>query len=171
MKTLNLKLVPLFTILLSSMIIATACQQGKQETIEPDQSVEQSTISSNQSTGEQSIAEESTAEQTAGEQSTVEQATVGESTVEESAGEQTTVEEGLKDFTSDELAKYNGKNDNPAYIAVDGKVYDVTDVPEWKNGIHNRRFEAGKDLTKELKLSPHGSSKLDNVPIVGKLVQ
>ncbi len=83
--------------------------------------------------------------------------------------EQPSKEQEQKTFTLEELAKYDGKNGNPAYVAVDGKVYDVTNVPEWKGGIHNRRFEAGRDLTNELKRSPHGKAKLDDVPVVGTL--
>jgi len=72
-------------------------------------------------------------------------------------------------LTTEELAKYDGKNGNPAYIAVDGVIYDVTDVSFWAEGEHNG-FAAGKDLTEEIKnKSPHGTSKLDGVPIVGKL--
>jgi len=73
----------------------------------------------------------------------------------------------LPTFTAETLATYNGQNGNPAYIAVNGKVYDVTDVPQWKNGSHFGRFQAGMDLTDSLKLSPHGPSKLDTVPVVG----
>jgi predicted heme/steroid binding protein len=72
-----------------------------------------------------------------------------------------------KIFTADELAKYDGKNGNPAYIAVDGVVYDVTNVSEWKNGLHNGRFQAGKDYTEEIMKSPHGKAKLNGVPVVG----
>jgi predicted heme/steroid binding protein len=76
-----------------------------------------------------------------------------------------------KTFTIDELSTYNGKDGNPAYIAVEGIVYDVTNVSQWKNGMHNG-FEAGKDLTEEIKtISPHGVSKLKGVPVVGKLVE
>lgn len=88
---------------------------------------------------------------------------------ESSAGETSSE---LKTFTRDELAKYTGKDGTRAYIAIDGKVYDVTDVSQWKNGSHaNGKFEAGKDFTEELKnLAPHDSSKLDGVPVVGTLV-
>ena len=73
----------------------------------------------------------------------------------------------LKTFTADELAKYDGQNGNPAYIAVNGMVYDVTAVPQWQNGSHFGRFQAGRDLSEEIKLSPHGVSKLETVPVVG----
>ena len=77
----------------------------------------------------------------------------------------------LENFTLVELSKYNGVEGNPAYIAVDGIVYDVTNIPQWKNGQHNG-FEAGKDLTEEIKnLSPHGVSKLSKAKKVGRLLQ
>jgi predicted heme/steroid binding protein len=74
----------------------------------------------------------------------------------------------LKSFSKEELAQYNGKDGNPAYIAVDGTVYDVTDVPQWKDGMHADEYEAGKDVTQELNTqAPHSASKMDGVPIVG----
>lgn len=76
----------------------------------------------------------------------------------------------MMELTLEELAKYNGKDGQPAYIAVDGKIYDVSKHPAWKDGGHNG-FEAGKDLTEQIKdISPHGVSKLADVPEVGKLV-
>ena len=77
---------------------------------------------------------------------------------------------GMMELTLEQLAKYNGKDGQPAYIAVDGKIYDVSNHPAWKEGGHNG-FEAGKDLTEQIKnISPHGVSKLADVPEVGKLV-
>ena len=74
----------------------------------------------------------------------------------------------LPSFSKEELAKYNGIDGNPAYIAVDGTVYDVTDVPQWKDGIHADEYEAGKDVTSILKTqAPHSASKMDGVPVVG----
>lgn len=72
-------------------------------------------------------------------------------------------------FTPEELSKYNGKEGNPAYVAYEGKVYDVTNISAWKNGIHQGRFEAGKDYTDILNNdAPHSSSNLtDKAPIVG----
>ncbi len=72
-------------------------------------------------------------------------------------------------FTLEELRAFNGKDGNPAYIAVNGVVYDVTNSSRWKEGMHNG-FEAGKDLTEEIVgESPHGLRVLDNVPVVGKI--
>lgn len=94
------------------------------------------------------------------------------STPVEATASPTATASGLREFTLEELSKYNGKNENPAYVAVHGLVYDVTDVPEWKNGNHFRGYQAGQDLTDAIEnVSPHGVSKLKLVPVVGKLVK
>lgn len=79
-------------------------------------------------------------------------------------------ENGTLELTLAELAKYNGKDGNPAYVAVDGVIYDVSAYPKWKNGDHNG-YSAGNDLTEIIKTkSPHGVAKLNGVPVVGKLI-
>lgn len=76
----------------------------------------------------------------------------------------------LLQLTLEELKQYDGQNGNPAYIAVDGVIYDVTNVSEWSGGEHNG-YAAGQDLTDIIKnVSPHGLSKLEGVPVVGELV-
>lgn len=42
----------------------------------------------------------------------------------------------LKQLTLEDLLKYNGQNGMPAYVEVEGNIYDVTDNPYWKNGKH-----------------------------------
>jgi predicted heme/steroid binding protein/YHS domain-containing protein len=54
-------------------------------------------------------------------------------------------------FTIDELKKYNGKNGMPAYVAVDGIVYDLTGVKPWSGGHHMMMHNAGQDLTDAFK--------------------
>ena len=77
---------------------------------------------------------------------------------------------GTLELTLDQLKQYDGKNGNPAYVAVDGIIYDVTNVAKWKNGDHNG-YSAGNDLTDIIKnKSPHGVKNLEGLPIVGKLV-
>ncbi|MBN1624740.1 MAG: cytochrome B5 [Clostridia bacterium] len=74
-----------------------------------------------------------------------------------------------KIFTLEELANYDGQDGRPAYVAVDGVVYDLTNSGAWRNGKHNG-FTAGKDLTEEIKeISPHGVKNLEGIPVVGKL--
>ncbi len=75
----------------------------------------------------------------------------------------------LKKFTLEELAKYDGKNGNLAYVAVNGKVYDVTDSAFWADGDHLGSHQAGKELTEEMDIAPHGPENLDRVKLVGLL--
>ena len=49
-----------------------------------------------------------------------------------------------KIFTLDELKNYDGKEGRKAYIAVDGVVYDVTNVAAWQGGTHHGN-NAGND--------------------------
>lgn len=74
-------------------------------------------------------------------------------------------DDAVYDKTS--LSEFNGKDGQPAYIAIEGIVYDVSDNPMWMNGIHQGRFEAGQDLTEEMKNAPHGFSKLSQLNEVG----
>ena len=93
---------------------------------------------------------------------------------EEEPNEETPVptqnEEQLIELTLEELSYYNGKDGKPAYIAVQGFIYDVTDSSFWRNGLHNG-YEAGQDLTTAIiNSSPHGIDNMSRVPKVGILV-
>ena len=72
------------------------------------------------------------------------------------------------ELTADELAAYDGKDGKPAYVAVNGVIYDVTNVPAWTNGMHKGNT-AGKDLTDVITKAPHGDSVRKNLTVVGKL--
>jgi predicted heme/steroid binding protein len=74
-------------------------------------------------------------------------------------------------FTLDELKQYDGQEGRPAYIAFKGKVYDVTESFLWIDGDHQGQHAAGKDLTSEISLAPHGEETLERVKIVGVLAQ
>jgi len=77
---------------------------------------------------------------------------------------------GTLELTLEQLKQYNGKNGNPAYIAVDGVIYDVTNNHHWTTGMHEG-YSAGADLTDAIMAkSPHGISVLGDVPVVGKLI-
>ncbi len=73
-----------------------------------------------------------------------------------------------KVFTLTELAKYNGQNGMSAYVAVNGVVYDVSNAKNWTNGAHEGH-SAGQDLSNVINQSPHGTSVLSGLPVVGKL--
>ena len=80
--------------------------------------------------------------------------------------------EEMRTFTLEELSQYNGKDGQPAYVAVDGVVYDVTNVEAWKDGNHKMGLTAGNELTEEItNQSPHGLKVLEGLPIVGELVE
>lgn len=51
-------------------------------------------------------------------------------------------------FTREQLATFTGRNGNPAYVAVNGTVYDVTNNKAWSAASHFG-LPAGKDLTAE----------------------
>lgn len=74
-----------------------------------------------------------------------------------------------QDLTLEELKKYNGQNGNPAYVAVDGIIYDVTNAQGWRNGQHKDGVTGGKDLSKEIGSAPHGKDVLVGLPVIGKL--
>jgi predicted heme/steroid binding protein len=78
------------------------------------------------------------------------------------------VQPNLTDFTLQELAKYNGKDGNPAYVAVNGIVYDVTNNATWAAASHFG-LTAGKDLTAEFASCHAGQPILNKLKIVGKL--
>lgn len=73
-----------------------------------------------------------------------------------------------KIFTKTELARFNGQDGAPAYVAVNGTVYDVTNISAWANGRHHGHT-AGHDVTAELKAAPHGDKVLSKLTAVGKL--
>lgn len=66
-------------------------------------------------------------------------------------------------FNKAELAKYNGKNGNPSYVAVDGVVYDVTRI--FVNGFHFGHY-AGNELSNAFYLR-HAKSAIRKYPVVG----
>lgn len=75
----------------------------------------------------------------------------------------------MKKFTKKELARHNGKNGNPAYVAYKGKVYDVSASFLWKDGMHQVFHRAGVDLTDALNQAPHGADVLEKFSVVGIL--
>lgn len=77
----------------------------------------------------------------------------------------------MKKFKKEELATYDGKNGAPAYVAYNGKVYDVSGSFLWKNGNHQVFHSAGQDVTASLEQAPHGADLFERVPVVGILCE
>lgn len=69
-------------------------------------------------------------------------------------------------FTLEELSRYNGKNGVPAYVAVNGVVYDVTNNSVWKGDSHFG-LNPGNDLTSEFQTCHPGAMVLTRLPVVG----
>jgi predicted heme/steroid binding protein len=59
-------------------------------------------------------------------------------------------------FSELELRLYDGDR-GPMYVAFQGLVYDVTDCPHWKTGLHQGQHFPGLDLSGELDQAPHGT--------------
>ncbi|MCB2298429.1 cytochrome b5 domain-containing protein [Clostridium tagluense] len=73
-----------------------------------------------------------------------------------------------EEFTLDKLAKYNGISGNPPYVAINGIVYDLTEIMSWEGGSHFN-VSAGSDATENF-MTCHGDSKmLNNLPKIGIL--
>jgi len=72
-------------------------------------------------------------------------------------------------MTREELAKNDGRDGRPAYVAVNGNIYDVTASPRWANGQHEGAHQAGADLSADLLKAPHVRSVIERYPVVGRL--
>ena len=75
-----------------------------------------------------------------------------------------------QELTLEELHNFDGKEGRPAYIALNGNIYDVTDSRLWKDGSHARKHLAGNDLSDALKIAPHSEEKVLAMRHVGKLI-
>jgi len=71
-------------------------------------------------------------------------------------------------FTLSELAYYDGTLGKPAYVAVDGIVYDVSNSSKWREAMY-RGLIVGRDITSQLRNYRGIERKLDKLPKVGIL--
>ena len=69
------------------------------------------------------------------------------------------------------MRRNTGERGTRRFIAYQGIVYDVTDCPKWRTGLHELLHFAGQDLTGEFPEAPHREEvfKHDCVRIVGRL--
>jgi predicted heme/steroid binding protein len=74
--------------------------------------------------------------------------------------------------TPGELQRQTGERGTRCFVAFAGIVYDVTDCPKWRTGMHEQLHFAGQDLTSELPEAPHEAEVFDRpcVRRVGPLV-
>lgn len=91
-------------------------------------------------------------------------------TINELTGESYNYYRQQKEFTLNELSEYNGRNGNPAYVAIEGIVYDVSNEPVWSTKKY-KGITAGEDLTEQFNYY-HGMDEiLTNAPKVGVLTE
>jgi predicted heme/steroid binding protein len=71
-----------------------------------------------------------------------------------------------------ELHRNTGERGTRIFVALDGVVYDVTDCPKWRTGLHELLHFAGQDLSPEFAAAPHTASVFTHpcVKVVGKLL-
>ncbi|WMW24771.1 cytochrome b5 domain-containing protein [Methanolobus sediminis] len=76
----------------------------------------------------------------------------------------------MQEFTLEEVARYNGIDNEKVYVVYAGQVYDVSASEFWETGEHMGLHEAGTDLTESLDMeAPHEVDALDSFPVVGKI--
>jgi predicted heme/steroid binding protein/uncharacterized membrane protein len=80
-------------------------------------------------------------------------------------------EQEMKRITHEELGKNNGKDGNSAYVAVDGKVWDVSSSKMWSDGHHVNTHHAGQDLSIALQAAPHSMKVMERFELVGEFVE
>lgn len=73
-------------------------------------------------------------------------------------------------FTLNELAQFDGIMGSPAYVAIKGIVYDVSNNPRWRKAM-DLGLAAGEDLTPQLRGYSGIEEKLSDLPKVGILIE
>lgn len=77
---------------------------------------------------------------------------------------------GERVFTLSELSYFDGSQGRPAYVAVNGKVYDVSNVGAWAGGTHFAGLRAGNDLSGQFGSCHRGmAAMLEQLPVVGTM--
>jgi predicted heme/steroid binding protein len=77
-------------------------------------------------------------------------------------------------ITLRELRLYNGEDNDRLYVAYKGVVYDVTDCPKWRRGVHEGLHFPGQDLSIELdNQAPHAGGVFSHpcVVVIGRLME
>ena len=77
----------------------------------------------------------------------------------------------MKLYTRDELAEGKGDNGSATLVAVNGKVYDLSESKRWVDGVHMKRHKAGCDLSSDINAAPHGLDVLERFEQVGEYQQ
>jgi 2-oxoglutarate ferredoxin oxidoreductase subunit beta len=84
-------------------------------------------------------------------------------------GKQEVLIEGLKLLTLEELQQFDGTEGKPIYIGYKGNVYNISASPLFQGEKRMRCHIAGKDLTRDIEIAPHGEELVFKFPVVGRL--
>ena len=75
-------------------------------------------------------------------------------------------------ISDNQLRLFNGEDEERIYVAYQGIVYDVTECPKWRRGLHEGQHFPGQDLTTELEQeAPHAEEVFNHpcVKVIGRL--
>ena len=75
----------------------------------------------------------------------------------------------MKEIDIQTLSECTGKDGKPVLVAYEGKVYDLSMSKLWNTGLHMKRHQAGKDLTRDIHAAPHTPDVLQKFHQVGVL--
>lgn len=79
----------------------------------------------------------------------------------------------MQAFTEFQLRRHDGEQEYSMYIAHKGIIYEVTDCPKWRSGLHEGQHFPGQNLTDEILQAPHGDEVFNHpcAKVVGKLIE
>lgn len=71
----------------------------------------------------------------------------------------------------EELRQNTGERGSRIWIARNGFVYDVTEAPRWRSGLHEQLHFGGQDLSSEFVDAPHGAEVFlhPGIKLIGRL--
>jgi predicted heme/steroid binding protein len=72
-------------------------------------------------------------------------------------------------FSRHELGRYDGEQTAQMYVCYNGIVYDVTDCPKWRSGLHEGLHFPGQELTQELRENAPHSEEVFDLPCVKRV--
>ncbi len=72
-------------------------------------------------------------------------------------------------YSKAQLALRNGQDKPQIWVALHGRIYEVTASRLWRDGKHYEHW-AGQDLTDELKDAPHTEKVFEKFKVIGKLI-
>lgn len=76
-----------------------------------------------------------------------------------------------RQFSESELKNFDGKEGRLAYVAIEGKIFDVSGSHLWVEGRHMGLHSAGEKLNNSIQNAPHDIDILSSFPVVGELIK